>query len=100
MARPRHELQENIEFLEDFSDSAIKAIGAVEVLGAIGLILPAALDIAPILVPVAAVGLAIDQVLAAGVHLRRSEAQMVPINVVLLAVAVFIAWGRFGDYFF
>lgn len=89
-----------MEFVEDFSDSAIKAIGAVEVLGALGLVLPAALDTSPILVPIAAVGLAIDQALAAGVHFRRSEAQMIPVNVVLLAVAAFIAWGRFGDYSF
>ena len=85
---------------ESFSPAAIKAIGVAEVLGAIGLILPAALDIAPWLVPVAAVGLALVMVGAATTHLRRKETQMVVLNVVLFALALFVAWGRFGPYAF
>jgi hypothetical protein len=34
------------------------------------------------------------------VHLRRKENQMVIGNVVLLALAVVVAWGRFGPYSF
>jgi hypothetical protein len=83
---------------EDFSTSTIRLIGVAEVLGAIGLILPAAVHIAPILVPVAAVGLALVMVGAAVVHGRRKEAPMVAINAVLLALAVVVAWGRFGPY--
>ena len=85
---------------EDFSPAAIKAIGVAEVLGAIGLILPAVLGIAPWLVPVAAVGLALVMIGAATTHLRRKETQMVVVNLVLLALAVFVAWGRFGAYAF
>ena len=69
-------------------------------LGAIGLILPAVLDVAPVLVPVAAVGLALVMVGAATTHLRRKETPMVVLNVVLLALALFVAWGRFGPYAF
>ena len=85
---------------EDFSPSVIKAIGVAEVLGAIGLILPAVLDVAPVLVPVAAVGLVLVMVGAATTHLRRKETPMVVLNVVLLALALFVAWGRFGPYAF
>ena len=85
---------------EDFSPSVIKAIGVAEVLGAIGLILPAVLDVAPFLVPIAAVGLALVMVGAATTHLRRKETPMVALNVVLLALALFVAWGRFGPYAF
>lgn len=85
---------------ESFSPPVIKAIGVAEVLGAIGLILPAVLDVAPALVPVAAVGLALVMVGAAITHLRRKETQMVVVNVVLLVLAVFVAWGRFGDHAF
>ena len=46
----------------------------------------------------AAVGLALIQVGALVVHIRRNETQMLFVNIVLIAVAVFIAWGRFGDY--
>ena len=57
----------------DFSAGFVKALGAVEILGAVGLILPALLDIAPILVPLAAVGLALIMVGAATVTFRRHE---------------------------
>ena len=81
---------------EDFSDRTVKLIGLVEVLGAIGLVLPAVTGILPWLTPLAAVGLAIVQVLAFRVHLRRGERQMLPANVVLLLLALFVAWQRFG----
>ncbi|MFI8193986.1 DoxX family protein [Streptomyces sp. NPDC085946] len=87
-------------WVEDYSAGAVKAIGAVEVLGALGLVLPAAFDIAPILVPLAATGLAITMLGAAVVHGRRKENQMIGANVVLLLLAAVVAWGRFGPYAF
>jgi len=81
---------------EDFSDGRVKAIGAIEVLGAIGLVLPAALGIATILTPLAAAGLAVTMAVAAAVHLRRGERSMVPVNVVLGGLAVFVAVMRLG----
>ena len=86
--------------LEDFSAGAIKAIGALELLAAVGLIVPAALDIAPILVPLAAVGLVLLMVGAIITHVRRHELQPVVVNVALLALAVVVAWGRFGPHSF
>jgi hypothetical protein len=83
-------------WVEDVSAGAIKAIGAVEILGAVGLILPAALDIAPVLVPLAAVGLVLVMVGAMLVHLRRDEAKLLVPNLAYLALAAFVAWGRFG----
>jgi hypothetical protein len=67
------------------------------VAGAVGLILPAVTKIATVLVPLAATGLAITMVLATVVHLRRGETRIV-VNLVLLALAAFVAWGRFGPY--
>jgi hypothetical protein len=78
----------------------IKLIGTVEVLAAIGLILPAVLDIAPVLVPLAAVGLILLMIGAAVTHGRRKESRNVAVNVVLLLLAAFVAWGRFGPYSF
>jgi uncharacterized membrane protein YphA (DoxX/SURF4 family) len=71
-------------------------VGVAEILGAIGLIAPLATGILAWLTPLAAIGLAVVQVLAAGFHLMRKEPQIVPANIVLLALAVFVAWGRFG----
>ncbi len=79
----------------DFSAGFVKALGAVEILGAIGLILPALLDIAPILVPLAAVGLALIMVGAAIVTFRRHEYKHTLGNLIYLALAAFVAWGRF-----
>jgi hypothetical protein len=80
---------------EDFSAGAIKAIGALEVLGAVGLILPAALGVAPILAPLAAVGLALLMVGAAITRFRRREATAMVADLVYLALLAFVAWGRF-----
>jgi uncharacterized membrane protein YphA (DoxX/SURF4 family) len=63
----------------------IKLIGALELLAAIGLILPAVLDIAPVLVPLAATGLAVTMVGAAIVHIRRKEYPMLVGNAVFYA---------------
>ncbi|MFF5078459.1 DoxX family protein [Actinoplanes sp. NPDC000266] len=79
----------------DWPAGSIKLIGAVEVLAAIGLILPRALDIAPVLTPLAAVGLAVVMAGAIVVHLRRKEPQMAAANAVLLILAVIVAAGRF-----
>jgi uncharacterized membrane protein YphA (DoxX/SURF4 family) len=83
---------------QDFSPTSIRLIGVAEVLGAAGLILPAVTHIAPILVPLAAIGLLLVMVGAAIVHARRKEAMNIAVNVVLLALAVFVAWGRLGPY--
>jgi uncharacterized membrane protein YphA (DoxX/SURF4 family) len=81
---------------EDFSGGAVKTIGALEILAAIGLILPALLDIAPVMVPLAAAGLALLMIGAIVTHVRRRETSVLAMNVVLLALTAFVAWGRFG----
>ena len=61
-----------------------------------GLVLPAALDIAPVLVPLAAVGLVLLMVGAVITRLRRREPTSMVADLVYLALAAFVAWGRFG----
>ena len=101
LAQPRKKLADSgMGWVDDFGDGAVKGIGGLEVLGALGLILPAAVDIAPVLVPVAATGLALVMVGAAITHARRREPQMIVANLVLLVLAVVVAWGRFGPYAF
>lgn len=69
-------------------------VGVSEVLGAIGLILPLLTGILAWLTPLAALCLVLVQVLAIGFHIMRKELQVLPLNVVLLALAAFVAWGR------
>lgn len=93
--QPKEKLKANLPWVDDFSASTVKLIGVVEVLAALGLILPWATDIAPVLTPLAATGLAVVMVLASVVHIRRKELQGVGFNVILLALSLFVAIGRF-----
>ena len=97
---PREKLRERMAWVDDFSQTSVRLIGTAEILGALGLILPAATGIAPILTPFAAVGLIIIMIGAAITHVRRKEPAIVPVNIVLLVLAVIVAWGRFGPYHF
>lgn len=96
----RDKLASKMPWVEDFSTGTIRFIGVVEALGAIGLIVPPLVGIAPVLAPLAATGLAITMALAIVVHIRRKESQAVVMNLVLMAAAIFVAWGRFGPYAF
>ena len=92
---PREKLAPKMPWVNDFSAGTVKFIGIAELLGGIGLILPWALDIAPILTPLAAAGLALTMVLAAAYHARKKEYQGIVVNIALLALALFVAVGRF-----
>jgi uncharacterized membrane protein YphA (DoxX/SURF4 family) len=89
-----------LSWTEDFSDNTVKAIGGLEALAGLGLILPAALGILPVLTPLAATGLVLVMIGAAITHVRRKEYPVIAANVVLLVAAAFVAWGRFGPYAF
>src|SRR5918998_1399903 len=82
-------------WVEDFSAGSVKAIGALEVLAAVGLVLPAALGIAPVLVPLAAVGLVLLMAGAVITRIRRREPKPMVADLIYLALALFVAWGRF-----
>lgn len=88
------ELAATIHWPADVPVALVRFIGVAELAGALGLILPSLLRIAPKLTPLAATGLVLIQVLAIPFHLTRGEAAVVPVNLVLLALAVFVAWGR------
>ncbi len=83
-------------WLDDFTAGAVKRIGALEILAAAGLVLPAALDIAPVLVPLAASGLVALMAGAVITRIRRREVIPMAADLVYLFLAAFVAWGRFG----
>ena len=85
-----------MDWTQDFPAPHINGIGALEGLAAIGLVVPTLLHLPPLLVGVAAVGVVLPMLGAAATHLRRREGQMVPVNLVIAAIAVFIAIMRFG----
>jgi len=71
-------------------------IAICEFLGGVGVILPAATGIFPWLTSLAAAGLVLIMLLAAGFHLIRREIPNIGFNVVLIALAAFVAYGRFA----
>jgi hypothetical protein len=88
LARPKDALfKAGMTYVEDFTDRQVKLIGLAETLGAVGLALPKAVDIAPVLGPVAGIGLAAVMVGAIATHVRRKEPFVVPVALLALAVA-------------
>ena len=99
VTKSREELQPTMEWVEDFSPGTVRFIGAMEVLAGVGLLLPSITGIAPVLTPVAAVGIVVLMVGATFTHVRRKEiVPNVVVTLALLAMAAFVAWGRFGPY--
>jgi hypothetical protein len=82
----------------DVTDGQFRTIGLLEVLGAAGLVLPAALGVAPGLTAVAALGLALTMVGAIHTHVRMGEADRLAPAVVLLVLALLVAVERFGPH--
>ncbi|GHD82043.1 DoxX-like protein [Salinibacterium amurskyense] len=76
----------------------LRVVGVLEVLGAIGLIVPVLTGILPILTPIAAVGLVLVQAVAMIIHARRGEFKALPVNAVLLLLALFVAIARFAGF--
>lgn len=97
--QPKEKLAENMGWVEDFAPGMLKIIGAAEVAGAIGLILPAFTDLSDTLVVAAALALGVMMVLAAYTHIRRgNETTMVAVNIVLFVMAFIVILTRTGNY--
>ena len=87
--------KEQMPWAKNRSDAFVCFVGTSELLGELGLILPLVTGVLPWLTVLAAAGLTIIQLLAIFTeHLPKKEYNVIPINVVLIAIAVFIALGR------
>lgn len=84
------------EWTENASVGFVKTLGVLELLAAVGLIVPAVVGIAPVMVPVTAVCWVLLMIGAMVTHGRRGEVRFMMLNLMYLAIAAFIAWGRFG----
>lgn len=93
LTTPYQQLVSSQAWAQSMPEALLRFIGLSEVAGALGVILPAATRIKPILSPIAAVGLVTIMILATGVHLMHGEPPIA--NVVLGGLAAFVAWGRF-----
>jgi len=88
-------ISRNQHYVDEFSPGFITALGAVKVAGAVGLVLPAVTGIAPVLVPVAALGFVLVMTGATTVRIVRREWRNALGDLVFVALSGFVAWGRF-----
>ena len=95
VSQPIDKLEARMGWVKDVGRGGVRLIGSLEILGAIGLILPAVTNIWSWLTPVAAAGLALTMVGALITHGRRGEYSGIGVNVALLILALFVVYGRF-----
>ncbi|TYP86738.1 DoxX family protein [Blastococcus xanthinilyticus] len=84
------------QWVDDFSARSVTVIGALEVLGALGLVLPALFDVATFLVPIAAIGLLLIMIGAVITRLRRQEHKLMGVDLTYVLLLIFVIWGRLG----
>jgi uncharacterized membrane protein YphA (DoxX/SURF4 family) len=99
LTQPRAQLAAGpMSWAADVGDVEFRAVGLLEILGALGLVLPGALGIAPLLTPLAAVGLALIMIGAIATHVRMGETDRLAVPVLLLVLTIFVAVERFGAH--
>jgi uncharacterized membrane protein len=92
--QPLDQLAAMMKWIPDFPPLFVRTLGVVEILGAIGLILPSRMRIQPRLTIIAALCIIAHQFCAVALHVSRNETDVLGLNVVLIALAAFISWGR------
>ncbi len=95
IVRSKEQLAEKMAWVESFEPRTIRLLASLEILGALGLMLPHITGILPVLTPVAAAGLVIIMAGAFVTHAKRGEYPMLGLTGVLMLMAAFVAYGRF-----
>ena len=91
---PVEEAAKNAPWAADVPVALLRFIGISELLGAIGVLVPALTRVTPFLTPLAALGCMTIMILAAIFHISRGEMGMVPVNLSVALVSAFVWWGR------
>ena len=92
LVQSKEQLEPMMGWVDTIPMGVVRLIGLVEVLGALGLVLPPLTGVATVLALLAALGLLVLQLLATGLHLSRGEAKVTWLNVVLIVLAGTAAW--------
>jgi uncharacterized membrane protein len=98
VTRSRERLLRVAGWVEDFPEWVVTTTGVLELLGAVGVVLPGVLGVAGVLVPVAALGLVVLLIGAIATHLLRGEQDEVGVPVALLIAAAVVAAGRLSAW--
>jgi len=94
LTTPIPQLAAMMPWAGQYSETFDRSIALIDLAGGIGIILPALTRILPRLTVLAALGCSVLQVFALVFHLSRGEADVTPLNIVLLALSLFVLWGR------
>ncbi len=92
--QPLDQLAMMMTWIPDFPSAFVRGLGVVEVLGAVGLILPALTRIKPRLTWITALCILMHQFCAVALHASKGEFGVLGLNFVLIALAAYIFWGR------
>jgi hypothetical protein len=98
ITQSKEQLVDKLYWVDYFSPGVLKFIGVIELLGALGLALPTAFGVATVFTPITAIGVALMMISATAVHARLRDHIQMGVTSTLFAVAVLIAWARFGPY--
>lgn len=94
LVTPISQLAAMIPWAGQVSPALLYATAAFDLLGGVGVIVPTLTRIKPGLAVLAALGCAALQASALVFHLSRGEAASTPFNALLIALSLFVAWGR------
>ena len=94
LSTPIAQLSANMPWTGQYPEGFVRFIGLVDLAGGLGILLPSLTRIVPRLTVLAALGCVVLQVFALVFHLSRGEAMVTPLNMVLLALSLFVLWGR------
>ena len=98
LVRSREQVVTAFPYLKQFPTSAIRGLGLLELAAGLGLVIPGITGIAPVLVPLAALGGLALALVGTAMHLRRSETTPAATNIIFIVLLILIAWGRFVPY--
>ncbi len=91
---PIPELAKTMPWTGDLSETFVRVIGFVDLAGGLGLLLPSLTRVLPRLTVLAALCCSVLQVFAIVFHVSRGEASVIPLNIVMLSLSLFVLWGR------
>ena len=94
LATPIEELSLQMKWTGEVPTYVVRVLGVIDLLGGIGVILPALLKIRPGLTSLAAVGIVLLMISAITFHVSRGESSVIGFNIIILLMAGFVAWGR------
>ena len=94
LAMPISELSGVYKWTGELPEKIVRLLGVIDLLGGVGIILPALLKIKPSLTPLAAVGIILLMISATIFHTSRGESSVITFNIIVILLAGFVAWGR------